>query len=115
VTPIEISPGRKEKHCELHANGCRVYFLTNTKNLLEQRAKVGYMTGFSNFLNAFRVWDPETKRVESFRDLKFKEEKFFETEKKTTGKVCIIREEEVECMLTVNMGFRTPAQIKNNK
>lgn len=42
---------------------------------LDKKAKKGYFVGYNEDVKRFRIWFPETDRVETIRDVIFKENK----------------------------------------
>jgi Reverse transcriptase (RNA-dependent DNA polymerase) len=116
-TPVEMLRGRQEKHCEMHPIGCKVFFPTNTSNKLMERGKAGYMLGYTRLLNAFRVFSPEENKIESYRDLRFLDDRFdYKNHDNGVGDFGLNRNRaEHECLVTVNMGFMTPIDIRKDQ
>lgn len=55
--------------------GCRAYYYisNNARNKLESRAKRGIFVGYSQGTRAYRIYDPQDKKIHAIRTAKFDE------------------------------------------
>jgi transposase InsO family protein len=77
VTPFERWHGKKPDVAHLRTFGCQafVHVPDAVRRKLDAKAKMGIMVGYCNESKAYRVWNPDTRRVLISRDVIFNEEK----------------------------------------
>ena len=72
-TPIEVWSGQPTSDYDrLHIFGCPAYYHV-TESKLDLRAKKAVFMGFSEGVKAFRLWNPESKKIILSRDVTFDE------------------------------------------
>lgn len=72
-TPKEVWSGQPVYNYDsLHIFGCPAYFHVN-ESKLDPRAKKAIFMGFSEGVKAFRLWNPESKKIVLSRDVTFDE------------------------------------------
>lgn len=72
-TPYELWTGRKPDVKHLHHFGAKVFYLDKSinRNKLSPKGIEGMLIGFSDTAKAYRIWNPEDKKVYISRDVRF--------------------------------------------
>jgi transposase InsO family protein len=86
VTPCERLLGSPPDLRRLHPFGCRgVAYIGRPRKKLEQKGETGYLVGYEG--NAYRLWMPDTNKVEVRRDVIFHPNDFYEGKSKLSDYV----------------------------
>ena len=77
-TPYEVWFGSKPSISHLRPFGCKAFPLNKkpSKGKFERSSKPCVFVGYAKEVKAYRVWDPETRKIVESRDVEFDEERF---------------------------------------